>query len=131
MAAKTGLGCTLIFTTTSAWTPQYLSISGPQIGIDFLETSHLGTTGGFKTFVRNDLVDGGEYTAEFFWDAAGGYPPFTVISETITVTNNDTGAATEAFTGSISGFDGPTRTVGSLQMATLTIKVLGAITFTA
>lgn len=130
MAIKTGLGCTLGFGTSTTYSPDFTSIAGPNISIDFLETSHLGTSGGFKTFVRSDLIDGGEYTAEFFWDPLDGFPPFNVASEVITVTNNDTGAATEVFTGSISGFDGPSRQVGALMMSTITIKVLGAIVFT-
>lgn len=128
---KTGLGTTLGFGTTVAWSPDYLSVAGPNVSRGALQTSHLGTSGGYHTFDPNDLADGGEYTAEFFWDEADGFPPVIAAKETITVTNNDTGAATEAFSGFVTGFDGPTRTIGSLKMATLTIKVAGAITFTA
>lgn len=131
MPAKTGLGCTLGFGTVTTWTPQYISVGGPNPSRDALETSHLGTTGGFKTFTPGDLVDGGEVTAEFFWDPTTTYPPFSAVAETITITNNDTGAATEAFSGFITGFEGATRTIGELMRATLTIKVAGAITFTA
>ena len=131
MAAKTGLGCTLGFGTTTTWTPQYLSIAGPNITIETLQSSHLGTTGGYHTYVPVDLKEGGEVTADFFWDAASGYPPLAGTPETITITNNDSGAATEAFSGYITAFNGPTRSVGELQTASITIKVLGAITFTA
>ena len=130
MAVKTGLGCTLGFGTTPTWTPAYLSIAGPNITLEALQSSHLGTPG-YHTYVLADLKDGGEVTADFYWDALNGYPPLAGVAETITITNNDSGAATEAFSGFIVGFNGPTRAVGELQTASITIKVLGAITFTA
>ena len=126
--AATGLGTTLGFGTTTTWSPDYLSVAGPSISRGTLQTSHLGTTGGFHTFIQEDLADGGEYSAEFFVDEDDGFPPFSAAPETITLTNSD--GSTEAFTGLVTGYEGPTRTIGALKMATLVIKVAGPITFT-
>lgn len=130
MAQKTGFGSTIGFGTTTAYAPKKVSINGPGMSRDSLETSHLATSGGFKTFVPDDLVDGGDVQVEIFWDPLDTYPPISIAPETITITNNDTGAATEAFSGFVTNFE-PQRGLGALMMATLTLKVAGAITFTA
>jgi hypothetical protein len=129
MAQKTGLGTTLTFGTTTTYTPKKVSISGPSISRDPLETSHFGTTGGAKTKTADDLYDGGEVQVDVFWDPLDGYPPVTAVPEVITITHNDSGTATEVFTGFVSGFDKSVG-LGELMKATLTIAVCTAITFT-
>lgn len=129
MSQKTGFGTTIGFGTTTTYTPKKLSMTGPSMQREALETSHFATAGGFKTFVADDLVDGGEVTLEVFFDPLDTYPPISAAPETITITNNDTGAATEAFSGFVTGFD-TSRAMGALMMATVTLKVAGAITFT-
>jgi hypothetical protein len=130
MAVKSGHGTTLGFGTTTAWTPLYISVSGPNPTRAMLPSTHLGTTGGFHTHEVGDLVEGGELTAEFFYEPEDGYPPISAAKETITLTNPDSGAATEAFSGAVSGFEGAERVTDQLMRATLTIKVCGAITHT-
>jgi hypothetical protein len=129
MAQKTGLGTTLVFGTTSAYTPKKISISGPSISREAHDKSHLGSTG-YKEYQPDDLIEGGEVQAECFWDPLDGYPPVGSAAETITITHNDSGSATEAFTGFVAGFDKAIG-IGALMTATLTIKVAGTITFTA
>jgi hypothetical protein len=131
MAIKTGLGCTLGFGTTTTYTPDFTSITGPSTSLGSLVTSHLGTTGGYHTKVAEDLRDGGTVDCDIWWDPLDGYPPLAGVLETITITNNDTGAATEAFSGFIGDFSGASRQVGSLMTASITINVCGAVTFTA
>jgi hypothetical protein len=130
MAQKTGFGCTLTFGTTTSYAPKKRSINGPGLSREALNSSHLATTGGYETYIPNDLVEGGEVSMEVFWDALDTYPPISAAAETITITNNDSGAATEAFSGFITGFEKSSE-LGALQMATVTIKVAGAVTFTA
>ena len=130
MAQKTGFGCLVGFGTTTTYAPKKLSINGPGQSREALKTSHLATTGGYHTYIPDDLVEGGEVTIEVFWDPLDTYPPISAAAETITITNNDTGSATEAFSGFVTAFE-PTRTLGALMMANLTLKVGGAITFTA
>ncbi len=130
MAQKTGFGATLTFGTTTTYTPKKRSISGPGMSREALETSHLATTGGFKTFIPDDLVDGGEVTTDVFWDPLDGWPPIEAAPEVVTITHNDTGAATEIFTAFVSGFDKAMQ-LGELMMATVTLKVAGEVNFTA
>jgi len=130
MAQKTGFGSLVGFGTTTTYLPKKMSINGPGLSRDALKTSHLATTGGYHTYVPDDLVEGGEVSMEVFWDPLDTYPPISAAAETITITNNDSGLATEAFSGFVVNFE-PTRQLGALMMATLTLKVAGAITFTA
>lgn len=130
MAQKTGLGVTVGFGTTTTYAPKISSVSGPGYSREALETSHLGTAGGYKTFTPDDLIDGGELTLDVFWDALDTRPPISAAAETITLTHNDTGAATEAFSGFVTGFD-KAISLGALMTATITIKIAGAVTFTA
>jgi hypothetical protein len=130
MAQKTGFGATLGFGTTTTYLPKKRSISGPGQSREAHQTSHLGTTGGYHTYIPDDLVEGGEIQMEVFFDPLDGYPPIGGPAETITITNNDTGAATEACSAFVTSFE-PTRQLGELMMASLGLKVAGAITFTA
>lgn len=130
MAQKTGFGATCTFGTTTTYAPKKMSINGPGLSRESLKTSHLATSGGYHTYIPDDLVEGGEVSMEVFWDPLDTYPPISAAAETITITNNDTGAATEAFSGFVVGFE-PQRQLGSLMMGTLTLKVAGAVTFTA
>ena len=128
MAQKTGTGTTCLFGTTTTYTPKKVSINGPSQSREALNTSHLGTTG-TMTKTPNDLIDPGEVTMDVFWDPLDTYAPIGAAAETITITNNDTGAATEAFSGFVTGFE-TQRQLGSLMTATVTITVAGPITFT-
>lgn len=130
MAQKTGFGTLLTFGVTTTYAPKKVAINGPSLGREALETSHFGTTGGYKTYINDDLVEGGEVSATIFWDALDTLPPISAAPETITLTENDSGAATLAFSGFVTGFNA-SRAMGSIMTADLTIKVAGAITFTA
>jgi hypothetical protein len=69
MAAISGHGATLGFTTESGFTPGYISIGGFEATREALDTSTLATTGA-RTKIGGDLFDVGSFTAPFFFDPA-------------------------------------------------------------
>ena len=125
--ASTGHGTTLAFTTTSGWTPDYISITGPGATREVLDSTHLGTTGA-RSKEPGDLPDWQPFTCEYFFDPDDGYPPISAAKETVTITNPDT--STEACTAFVSGFEGATRVTDELMRCTLTVQPAGAVTLT-
>lgn len=131
MAQITGKGTTLGFGTTTTWTPKYISIGGASPSREDLKTTHLATANNYDTFVPGAFVDGGEITAEGFWEPENGFPPITAVPETITITYADTGAATVAFSGYVKTFTIGDAAIDQLLQITTVIKVAGPITYTA
>jgi len=124
--ADTGSGATLTLATTGA-VGTIKSMTLPEFTIDKLETSDLSTTD-YKTYVKTDLAEPGELTAEIFFDGDVAVPSLGV-AETVTVTfpkviATNT-AANLAGTGFITGYKMPELQTGELQMATLTIAFDG------
>jgi hypothetical protein len=135
MAQITGKGTLIGFGTTTGWSPKYRSIGGLNATRPDLKTTHLATAATnsvyWDTFKPGDMVDGGEITCELFWEPENGLPPVGLAPETITITYPDTGAATIAFSGYVNGFNIGEAAVDELLMMTLTIKIAGAVTYTA
>lgn len=135
MAQITGRGALIGFGTTTTWSPKYTSIGGASPSREDLKTSHLATaaTSGvyWDTFKPGDMVDGGEITCEAFWEPENGFAPIGVAPETITITYPDTGAATVAFSGYVKAFTIGDAVLDSLLTVSITIKVAGAMTYTA
>jgi len=111
------------------------SITGPTQTINQIDTTHLGTSGGYREFLTG-FRDGGECTFEMFYDpsedthkeAVGGlkhqFNLGTAIAWTLTL--SDSSAIT--FSGILTGFEGPTVSDNEAVTISVTIKVSGAVT---
>lgn len=130
--ADTGLGTTIVFTTTSTWAPQYIEITPDPLSRGKLETTHLGTTVN-KTYTPEELAEAGGFTATFFHDG-DTQPPYGGAPETITVTDPlqagwSTGPKV-AGTGFVDSYTPGSKSVGSLMIASMHVSFGGAVTFT-
>lgn len=120
---QTGHGATITF-GTSGFTAAFTEISGFDQAREVLDTTQLSTTD-YRTKTPGDLVDAGEFTATFFYDA-DEQPPITGAAETITITYPDSapgagGGATAAASGFVSSWSSPTLATDQLMSAELTI----------
>lgn len=129
--ADTGFGTTITF--SSGFLAEIRNITGPSMSREFIDTSHAGTTGGYRTYIPQDLADGGELEVEMLFDPDSD-PPIDGAAEAVTITwpmpSGGTTAATWAFQGALVGFD-VTAPYDDLMTATARLKVLGEITVTA
>lgn len=130
--ADEGSGASITF-GTSGTTINAISIQGSGIAREALETTHLQTTGGYKTYIPADYKDPGEISVTFRYDP-DTQPPIAAAAETITITYpvpvGENNGATEASSGFVTSFDGPTLENDTVMDATMTIKRTGPITFT-
>ena len=127
--ADVGTGITISF-GTSSFSAEFLNVSQSGITRVAIPTSHLGTTSR-HTFMPGDLVDEGEFTAEFAFNP-NNQPPISGAAETITITfpvpSGSSNSATAAFSGFCTGWEW----TGSLEekmTANLTIKISGTVTW--
>lgn len=129
----TGRGAALAFGTTgAAFLPKFVSIGGFDLTRPSIDTSYLGTTG-VRTKIGGDLYELSSVTSPFFIEPDEMVTGFSVIdtllfdagnaaaSETITLTLPDTGAATFAGSGHVTGF--------ALQEIAIDQLIMGEITF--
>lgn len=130
--ADTGLGATVVFTTTSTWAPQYISIVQDGFDRADLESTHLGTTVN-KTFLPEELPDSGGFTATFFHDG-DTQPPYNGAPETITITDPLQGAWSTgpkiAGSGYVNSYTPGNKEIGGLMIASMHVKWAGVVTFT-
>lgn len=117
---------------------QILSISGPGISRDTIDSTDADAANDWRTFVAS-YVDGGEVTIELNFDpddatqkdAANGllygFNP-SGDPRTYRVTFPDTSPATWSFTGILTGFE-PNNPHDGMSTVSATIKVSGEITF--
>jgi len=134
MATDIGTGATIVFATTGAesdWAAEVMNISFDGMSREFVESSHMGTTGA-KTFVVGDLYDPGEVSLDLNFDQ-DALPDITAAAEIITITMFDgpgvTTTTSWAFSGALSGYSW-TAPLEDKMTAQATIKVLGGITVT-
>ena len=129
--ADEGSGATITF-GTSGTALQCISIQGSGIAREALETTHLATTGGYKTYLPADYKDPGEISCTFRYNP-DTQPPVAAVAETITITypvpTGKNNGATEASSGFVTTFDGPSLENDTIMDATCTIKRTGAVTF--
>lgn len=128
MAATVGTGIAITFQSSLLAEP--LSVNWTGISRPVIDTTSHATTGS-KTFQPGDLIDWGELEVEL------NFVPGTTIAtamaaaaEAVTVTFPDTGAATWACSGFMTGFEirGP---LEDRLTATARIKFTAAATITA
>ena len=126
MALQTGNGVTIVF-GTSGFTANYTRIGGTEMSRESIETTHLGTTN-YKTFVPDDLIDGGEFSCEFYWDPAmTTFPPIDAVAETITITY--VSGETLSGSGFLTSSSGPDAENGDLLSGEFSIKCAGHPTY--
>lgn len=128
----TGLGTTLVFTTSSTWAPSYIDITPDGITRGDLSTSHLGTTGAM-TFTPEELYDAGGFTATFF-HSGDDQPPYNSAPETITITDPlQSGWSVGpklAATGYVNSYTPAAKTINGMMIGSIHVKFADDLTFT-
>ena len=97
--ADSGFGTSITF--ACGVFAEILSVDGPDLSRDPIETTHMGTTNGWKTFIPSDLKDGGTLSVEIAY-VPGTSPPIAAAESTCTVTYPD--ASTVSFEGFMTSF---------------------------
>lgn len=120
-----GTGTTVTF--ASGFCAEVLDVKGPDMKRKEIETSHMLTSKA-HTFVPGDLYDAGGLTVDIAFDPSD-MPPIDHDPETVTITFPDTGSATWAFTGFMTGFS-PSTPLEDRATAQVTIKASGEVTVT-
>ena len=129
---RSGHGAGVAF-TTSTFVASFRSLGSFSVARENLETWHLKTVD-YMTFDPGDLVDPGEWTAEFLYNA-DVQPPFIGPKETITITLPGpgvswAGGATIAGSGFVNEFTTPELVTNTIMTANLKVKWSGTITWT-
>ena len=122
--AKLGNGTTL---TMSGFTANIVSIDGPDVVRDAIQTSHMGTTD-YHTFIPASLVDGGSLDVEIQYDNTSTVP-ITGAATTVTIVWGGGGGRQWVFSGFVTGLN-PSAAIDEVMTATVTIKVTGGLTIT-
>ena len=125
MAASVGTGTTI--TMDTGFFAEILSVTWSGVSRTVIDTSHMGTTTAM-TYTPGKLIDPGELQVEMAF-APGTEPPWDDVAETVTVTWPDSGAATWAASGFMTGFEA-TAPFEERCTATATVKLSGDITVT-
>lgn len=146
MANVLGHGTTITF-GTSAFTATLTNLSGPNMSIDDVDVSHMGTTLRVKEYTPG-MLEPGEISCDVLFDPSQlkDAPPFSdnyiasgwsnAASETESITIQWPPAAGET-TGAKTVFDGyiksiePTTPLDGVVTASMTVKVSGIPVFTA
>lgn len=136
MARTGGHGCTIGITGETA-VAQVLSISGPSISRETIDTTDADATNDWRTFIAS-YIDGGEVTIEINYDpdnatheyAAAGilYDFYAATAHGWTLTFSDATPTTWTFSGLVTGFE-PSMSHDGVLTASVTIKVMGEVTF--
>ena len=121
--ADSGFGTSITF--ASGFFAEILSVDGPDLSRDPIETTHMGTTNDWKTFIPSDLKDGGTLSVEIAY-VPGTSPPIAAAESTCTVTYPD--ASTVSFEGFMTSFS-PSVPIDDRMTASAEIKVNGSVSF--
>ena len=129
--ADEGFGVTVTFDT--GFCAEILSVGWDGLERGDIETSHSGTSGGWRTFQPSDLKNPGEVSVELQFDP-DAEPPIEAAAETVTVTfpipPGGNTAATWACSGYLRSMSAAVPYDGKMT-ATAVIKFSGEPTFTA
>lgn len=104
----------------TGFSAELTDISETGISREALDTTHLGTTGGWKTFIPAANADGGE--VRIAGRITAGRPQMNADPEEFVITEVD--GATNTFDGFFTGYE-ITRQQGGLEEFSATIKVTG------
>lgn len=128
--ADQGFATTITF--SSGFAAQVRSVQWAGLERVELETTHMTSTNGWKTFIPSDLKDPGTLTVELLFNPSTA-PPITGAAETVTVTfpipSGGSTAATWAASGFLKTFD-VTDPYDDVMTATASLKFSGTVTFT-
>lgn len=125
-SAIDGFGATVTFgTSTFAANIRSIEWSGRERGT--IESTHMGTSGGSKTYIPQDLVEGGEVTIEVFHNGTDAYKTIlAATAETVTIGwNTGVSWAASMF---CTGISPAVARIGEAVTCGLTFKVAGEIT---
>lgn len=120
--ADSGFGTTIAF--SSGFFAEILSVDGPDLSRDPIETTHMGTTNGNKTFIPSDLIDNGTLSVEIAYVPATSIP-INSAAETVTVTMP--GGSTVAGSGFMTNFS-PSFPIDDRMTASCDVKLSGELT---
>lgn len=122
--ADSGYGTTLTFDTGFFAEIQDVGLDG--MARDAIETTHMETTNGARTFIASDLFDNGEVGVEMSYDPQES-PPIDQPAETLTITapNGATIAGTAFMTANSMAIP-----MGDRMTQSVTLKWSGEITIT-
>ena len=123
--ADIGDGASITF-GTSSFTGSWKTLQHTGVSRASVDTTHLGTTNA-KTFMSGDLYDPGEISGTLSYDPTS-QPPYSGAAETVTITFPD--GTTMAASGFVTNFDEPSLENDVEMIASVTIKLSGAITWT-
>lgn len=107
------------------FTANIISAGGPTVERESIETSHLLTTGGFKTYIGRKLCEGGELSLQIEYDGAAA-PPFVDADPELVSLSHDDAPIGITFDGFFSGFDAKFEN-GQRIVADVKVKVAGAV----
>lgn len=129
---RSGHGAAIAF-TTSVFVASFRSIGSFNMAREELDTSHLKTVD-YMTFEPGDLVNPGEFSAEFLYNA-DQQPAFIGPKETVTITLPGPGAlwaggAVISGSGFCKEWASPELVTNQIMMSTATWKWSGTILFT-
>ena len=119
----TGNGATLTF---SGFTGNVTTISGAEMEIEAIETSHLGTTG-YREYIPGSLKEGGELEVEFIFtgDMIDLGDSGTVTVTYPKTTSGSTSGATLSGSAFVQNLSYPEATNGEALAASVTFKFDG------
>lgn len=120
--AQLGTGTTI---TMSGFTANIISVDGPSMSRESVQTSHMATTN-YHTFIPASLVDGGELTLEVEHESTTAVP-ITNSPTTVTIVWGGTAGTSWSFTGFMTGYT-PNAAIDERMTASVTVKVAGEIT---
>ncbi len=132
--ADTFFGASLTL-ATSGETFQIIEASKDGTTVEMIDTSHIGTSGGYKTKIPSDLKDGGAWEFKIIFDPDTDETNFVGVQQTCTVTfpvpSGLSSGATWAWSGTIQEHPIETLSMEEMMTASITVSVDGAITITA
>ncbi len=134
--ADQGFGTTITFQT--GLFGEVRNVNGSNLSRADLETTHMTSTNGYRTYIPADLKDPGELQIQILWDpatkAAAIKTAIGAAAETITVTfpikSGQTNPATWVCSGFMTNFDFDDP-YDAIMTGTATLKLTGEPTFTA
>lgn len=119
----TGNGATLTF---SGFAGNVTTISGAEMEVEAIETSHLGSTG-FREYIPSTLKEGGELEVEFLFTGSMltlGDTQTVTVTYPVTNSSNSSGA-TLSGTAFVQNLSYPEATNGEALAASVTFKFDG------
>lgn len=130
MTQPTTVGAGIIVTFSSGFVAELLSVDGPNITRDAIDTTSSLDT--WKLMIPSAFTDPGEFTCEMNFDP-DDTPPIVDVAETITITYpiavGETAGATWSASGFMTSFS-PSTPIEDRMTATATFQLSGVITFT-